>query len=210
MVDDYLEIRPESESRLRELAAAGRISVGPWYILMDEFLVSGETIVRNLQTGIRRATSLGGPMEVGYLPDMFGHVAQMPQILRQAGLAHAVVWRGVPSAVDRTAFNWHSPDGSAVRAEYLVAGYGNGAALPDDAKGLLRRLRSLVEEFGPFLSDDQPVLVMNGTDHQHPQPWLGRVVAEVNELETEVECEITSLAEYLETAHRRRSALMAR
>ncbi|MGB7050522.1 MAG: hypothetical protein WBG41_03035, partial [Acidimicrobiales bacterium] len=200
VVDDYLEIRPESESRLRELASAGRISVGPWYILMDEFLVSGETIVRNLQTGIRRATALGGPMEVGYLPDMFGHVAQMPQILRQAGLAHAVVWRGVPSAVDRTAFIWRSPDGSAIRAEYLVAGYGNGAALPDDAKGLLRRLRSLVEEFGPFLSDDQPVLVMNGTDHQHPQTGLGRVVAEVNELQTEMECEITSLAEYLETA----------
>ncbi len=200
VVDDYLEIRPESESRLRDLAAAGRISVGPWYILMDEFLVSGETIVRNLQTGIRRATALGGPMEVGYLPDMFGHVAQMPQILRLAGLAHAVVWRGVPSAVDRTAFVWRSPDGSTVRAEYLVAGYGNGAALPDDAKGLLRRLRSLVEEFGPFLAGDQPVLVLNGTDHQHPQPWLGRVVAEVNELRTEMECEITSLAEYLETA----------
>ena len=38
------------------------------------------------------------PAPVGYLPDMFGHVAQMPQILRLAGLEHAVVWRGVPSA----------------------------------------------------------------------------------------------------------------
>ncbi len=37
-----------------DLAAAGRITVGPWYILMDEFLVSGETIVRNLQAGMRR------------------------------------------------------------------------------------------------------------------------------------------------------------
>ncbi len=197
VVDDYLEIRPQAEGRLRELAAAGRISLGPWYILMDEFLVSGETIVRNLQAGIRRATAFGGPMEVGYLPDMFGHVAQMPQILRQAGFSHAVVWRGVPSAVDRTAFVWQSPDGSAVRAEYLVAGYGNGAALPDDAKSLLRRLRSLVDEFGPFLGDGEPMLVMNGTDHQHPQPWLGRVVAEVNQMQSELELEITSLAEYL-------------
>ncbi|MBV8463039.1 MAG: hypothetical protein JO368_07085, partial [Acidimicrobiales bacterium] len=202
VVDDYLEIRPESEERLRELAAAGRISVGPWYILMDEFLVSAETIVRNLQAGIRRATTLGGAMDVGYLPDMFGHVAQMPQILRLAGFEHAVVWRGVPSAVDRTAFVWRSPDGSAVRAEYLVAGYGNGAALPDDAKGVLRRLRALVEEFGTFLGEGQPLLVMNGTDHQHPQPHLGRVVAEVNDLETELELEITSLAEYLERAPR--------
>ena len=35
-------------------------------------------------------------MRVGYLPDMFGHVAQMPQILRAAGIETAVVWRGVP------------------------------------------------------------------------------------------------------------------
>ena len=81
-------------------------------------------------------------MDVGYLPDMFGHIAQMPQLLHQAGLEHAVVWRGVPSAVDRSAFVWSAPDGSSVRAEYLPAGYGNGAALPEDAKQLVRRLRS--------------------------------------------------------------------
>jgi len=47
IIDDYLAIRPENEQRLRSLAAAGRLTVGPWYILMDEFLVSGETIVRD-------------------------------------------------------------------------------------------------------------------------------------------------------------------
>ncbi len=156
VVDDYLEIRPENEQRLRALAAAGRLSVGPWYILMDEFLVSGETLVRNLQAGIARGASFGGVMDVGYLPDMFGHIAQMPQLLASAGFADAVVWRGVPSAVDRTAFEWEAPDGSVVRAEYLVAGYGNGAALPDDAKALVRRLRAQVEEFGPFLGDGRP------------------------------------------------------
>ena len=38
VVDDYLEVRPQAEERLRGLAAAGRVSMGPWYILMDEFL----------------------------------------------------------------------------------------------------------------------------------------------------------------------------
>ncbi len=85
VVDDYLEVRPEAEERLRVLAAAGRVSMGPWYILMDEFLASGETIVRNLQMGIERGAAFGGVMELGYLPDMFGHIAQMPQILRLAG-----------------------------------------------------------------------------------------------------------------------------
>ncbi|MGA8371245.1 MAG: hypothetical protein WB765_14035, partial [Acidimicrobiales bacterium] len=82
IIDDYLAIRPENEERLRSLAAAGRLTVGPWYVLMDEFLVSGETIIRDLQAGIRRGAAFGGVMDVGYLPDMFGHIAQMPQILR--------------------------------------------------------------------------------------------------------------------------------
>ncbi len=171
--------------------------MGPWYILMDEFLVSGETIVRNLQEGIGRGTAFGGVMEVGYLPDMFGHVAQMPQILAQAGFEHAVVWRGVPSAVDSNAFRWEAPDGSAVRAEYLVAGYGNGAALPEDAKALVRRLQpSRGVRLVPRPPDD-PLLLMNGTDHQRPQPWLGRVVAEANEIQDEFELTITSLPDYL-------------
>jgi mannosylglycerate hydrolase len=197
VIDDYLEIRPENEERLRALASAGRLSVGPWYILMDEFLVSGETIVRNLQAGIQRGTAFGGVMEVGYLPDMFGHIAQMPQILSEAGFEHTVVWRGVPSSVDRTAFRWESPDGSAVRAEYLVAGYGNGAALPNDAKALVRRLHALLEEFDQFIGPDDPLLLMNGTDHHRPQAWLGKVVAEANQLQGELELAITSLPDYL-------------
>src|SRR5207249_10400985 len=50
-IDDYLEIRPEGRARIERLIAAGRLAIGPWQILMDEFLVSGETIIRNLQTG---------------------------------------------------------------------------------------------------------------------------------------------------------------
>jgi len=104
VIDDYLEIRPDARAALARLAAAGRISVGPWMVLMDEFMVSGETIVRDLQYGLARGSDLGGAMEVGYLPDMFGHVAQMPQLLRLAGMEHSVVWRGVPAAVEQTAF----------------------------------------------------------------------------------------------------------
>src|SRR5687768_14237302 len=74
VVDDYLEVRPEAEATLRRLGAGGRVAMGPWYILMDEFGVSGETIVRNLQLGMARAAAFGGASTVGYLPDMFGHI----------------------------------------------------------------------------------------------------------------------------------------
>ena len=52
VVDDYLEVRPDAEARLARLVADGRIQIGPWMVLMDEFMVSGETLVRDLQLGI--------------------------------------------------------------------------------------------------------------------------------------------------------------
>jgi len=198
VVDDYLEIRPEHAERLRRLAAAGRLEVGPWYVLMDEFLVSGETLVRDLQLGLQRGTGFGGASKVGYLPDMFGHVAQMPQLLRLAGLEHAVVWRGVPSEVTSSAFWWRAPDGSQVRTEYLVDGYGNGALLPDDAKALVARVEKHVERFDSYLDED--VLLMNGSDHQSPQRFLGRLLAEANELQDDYHFEFSGLGAYLEGA----------
>ena len=197
VIDDYLEIRPEAAARLERLAVAGRLQVGPWMVLMDEYMVSGETIVRDLQLGIRRATALGGLMEVGYLPDMFGHVAQMPQLFRLAGLEHAVVWRGVPAAVTRTAFWWDAPDGSRVRAEYLYGSYSNGRDLPADADGLVARAHGYELELGPARLDGGDMLLMNGTDHHLPQPWLGDVVAKANEHQDHYQFTVTSLPEYL-------------
>lgn len=199
VVDDYLEVRPEAAERLRRLAVSGRLGMGPWYILMDEFLVSGETMVRDLQLGLETAGAFGGGMEVGYLPDMFGHIAQMPQLLRQFGFEHAVVWRGVPDAVDTSAFWWSAPDGSTVRAEFLVDGYSNGAQLPLSGKELLESLRHFDERFGGLVGDG-PILWMNGTDHLMPQAWLGRVVAEANAVQDDYRIRVDSLASFLAQA----------
>ena len=38
---------------------------------------------------------------------------------------------------------------------------------------------------------------MNGSDHLMPQPWLGRVVAEANDLQDDFDFEVTSLPHYL-------------
>ena len=198
-IDDYLEIRPEQAERIRGHVRSGRLAIGPWQILMDEFLVSGETLVRNLERGWARAEEFGGPMKVGYLPDMFGHVAQMPQLLRRAGLADAVVWRGVPAAVDRHAFRWESPDGSWVRAEYLPSGYGNAAylfAVPDALDAAAHRF---VEWARPWFGDD-PVLAMYGTDHTAPVPELAGLVSRLNEVQDASDMRISTLAQYIGTA----------
>jgi mannosylglycerate hydrolase len=185
-IDDYLVIRPEAEARIRALVRSGRLAIGPWQTLVDEFLVDGETIVRNLEAGLERAVELGGGMRIGYLPDMFGHVAQMPQILRNVGIDTAVVWRGVPAAVHSHRFVWESPDGSSVVAEYLPGGYGN-AAYVQDAETLEQRYRSW------FGADD--ILGMVGTDH----------MALVRDLPADAH--VGTLAEYLAGAGAARDGL---
>lgn len=202
VVDDYLQLRPEAEGRLRALIRQGRLSIGPWYVLMDEFCVSAETLVRNLQLGLGRAAALGAEPGVGYLPDMFGHVGQMPQILAAAGIGDAVVWRGVSSAVTRSAFWWTAPDGSRVRAEYLPVGYAGGAFLPSDPDALVRRLAAHEEEIGEFLEPGWPLLLMNGGDHQNPQPWLPEVLEAANGAQDRFFFRQVSLKEHLSAAPR--------
>jgi alpha-mannosidase len=166
-VDDYVEIRPDGERRIGALVRSGRLAVGPWQTLVDEFLVSGETICRNLEVGLERAAELGGAMRIGYLPDSFGHIAQMPQILRNAGIDVAFVWRGVPERVESHAFDWEAPDGSVVRAEYLAEnGYSNAAYIFDGDT-----LEAVVERLRPWFGDDE-ILALLGTDHMPPVPNL--------------------------------------
>ncbi|WP_324651891.1 hypothetical protein [Georgenia sp. H159] len=178
-VEDYLEVRPEQRERVAALVRAGRLAVGPFLILLDEFCCDGETIVRNLELGLARAGHLGAAMPVGYLPDMFGHTAQMPQILRGFGITHASLWRGVPAAVTEHAFSWRAPDGSAVRTEYLFDGYGSALdlfAVPDRLAELTARYR---EDTRSWYGAD-PVLGMFGTDHMAPPPDLMDRVREHN------------------------------
>jgi mannosylglycerate hydrolase len=108
---------------------------------------------------------------------MFGHCAQMPQILRRSGLVHACVWRGVPARIDRHAFRWVAPDGSDIRTEYLPGGYGNGADLFGGGSAS-DRLTLLRKRMAPWF-DDGAMLAMYGTDHSAPLPTL---VADVDAL----------------------------
>ena len=198
-VDDYLEVRPERQEQVAALVRAGRLAIGPWQILLDEFLCSGENIVRNLERGLARSAALGGAMPVGYLPDMFGHIAQMPQILAGAGLAHACVFRGVPERVRSNAFAWLAPDGTAIRTEYLPGGYGNAAGLMDDPRLVTRRATDLAARLRGWLLDGDatPVLAMYGTDHAAPAPDAPDLLAGAGMAGTHLR--LGTLAEYFAT-----------
>jgi alpha-mannosidase len=177
-VEDYLEIRPERESDIRAQVERGRLLIGPWYVLPDEFLVSPEALIRNLMLGQRVSRRFGEPMSVGYIPDSFGHISQLPQILAGFGIQEAAIWRGVPDLP--TEFLWQSPDGSTVLAVYIRDGYGNLAWLPHDPGGFAHMVRQAVDKLAPHATTGA-VLLMNGTDHVEPFAGLPGLITEAEE-----------------------------
>ena len=118
ILEDYLALRPQDEGRIRALVTSGKLSIGPWYVLPDWFLVSAEAIVRNLLIGHQVCGRFGPVQKVGYMPDSFGHVAQIPQILRRAGIDSFIFTRGIGDELDALGyeFRWEAPDGSDVLA----------------------------------------------------------------------------------------------
>jgi alpha-mannosidase len=173
VIEDYLELRPEQEERLRALVQAGRLTIGPWWVQPDEFLPSGESHIRSLLRGIRTAERFGGSMRVGHCADQFGHIAQMPQIMAGLGLTSACLWRGVPDSVPGWSFWWEAPDGTRLPVLYLRHSYSNGWRLPTDPDELLARARVAEEGHAPH----EPLLLMNGTDHARAQTNLPAVLA---------------------------------
>lgn len=172
VLEDYLEVRPASARRIEKLVKAGKLQIGPWYLLADSFLASGEALIRNLEIGTRIARRFGKPARTGYLPDQFGHAAQLPQILAGFGLDAAVVFRGVGREVNRNRFIWEALDGSSLFTVFLPFGYSNGASLPTDSgDALIARAKEIATREREF-SGDAPILVMNGNDHAEPDPQV--------------------------------------
>jgi len=186
MVDDYLELRPANEPRIRALVQAGRLHVGPWYTQADTLLADGESLIRNLALGIHRAELLGGAMRLGYMPDQFGHAAQLPQLLRQFGIDGAVLWRGVGPDRPPHAFRWVGPDGSAVTALWLQDGYGSGRRLPSEPEGFADAIDRTLERLGGW-AGEMPVLFPVGDDHVKLAVWLPEAAEAVRKRHPEME-----------------------
>ena len=170
VLEDYLETKPENEGRLRKLITAGRLSVGPWYVQPDEFLVSGESLIRNLLVGEDIAERFGKKMNAGYLPDSFGHICEMPMILRGFGIDSFIFMRGAGDEIKKSIFTWNYRDGSSVTAMHLLPGYDNGAQISCISADMMRDRIEILSELHSIRGSGEPLLLMDGSDHLLPEP----------------------------------------
>ena len=212
LLEDYLEIRPNKREILKKLVSEEKIRIGPWYILPDLFLVSGESIIRNLQISNAIGNEFGFSDKIGYVPDPFGHFAQLPQILRQFGIDSFVFMRGMPhSEADRlkNVFEWESPDGSRVLSFYLREGYFNLSALgqrfaigrfdlvPPNPKKALEQAKTAIEALKPN-QKESVFLLLNGMDHMPEQKELPELISYINENQAEFHLEHNGIPRFFE------------
>ncbi len=185
---------PDLQRRVQRLAAQGRLILGPWFVMADEFLVSGESLIRNLEIGMADANHAGNCQRVGYLPDTFGHIAQMPQLLREFNIDCAVVWRGVDC--EHAAFDWHAADGSTVGTVYLTEGYYQHPLNVADYRAAVSAYVNKAASRG--LSEH--VLLTQGGDHLQPHPQVKSRMAQCNAGQTDYVLQESTLEEYVQTA----------
>lgn len=186
VLEDYLEIRPENESLLRKYIKNGNIRVGPWYLQNDFYLTDGEATVRNLMVGTAIAESFGKCGKVGYAPDQFGNISQLPQILADFGIDNFVFGRGFRDyeIVDGerrekrlpAEFEWVGADGTRCLAVHLKHWYNNAQHIPEEKK-LAELLLDINEKNFDGLNVSPYILLMNGVDHLEAQDSVLDVIS---------------------------------
>lgn len=193
IIDDYLEVKPQMRDRLYALINAGRIQVGPWYILQDEYLTSGESNIRNMIEGLKFCKQNGiEPVMSGYMPDAFGNISQMPQILDGFGIDNAIFGRGqgiilfdnkVPEGqkpADKELW-WQGADGTSVIGVMFGDWYNNANELPCDEEKVADRYSKLINWL-ELTAKTPHLLGMNGCDHQPIQFDLPESIEKANKL----------------------------
>lgn len=185
VLDDYLELRPSRRELLERYVSNGNLIVGPWYLQNDFYLTSGESTVRNLLIGLKKAESFGRCSKVGYAPDQFGNISQMPQILAGFGIDNFIFGRGYQLYECKDGelslkplpaeFRWRGADGTECLAIFLQNWYNNAQHIPE-----IPELAELLLEINAdnFARTGQTpyVLLMNGVDHLEAQADVTDVI----------------------------------
>ncbi len=206
VLEDYLEIRPERREQLVKLLKERRLLAGPWYNLPDEWLISGESFVRNLMRGVRICRNMGFPhLDFAYTPDQFGHIAALPMIMRGFGLSAGICWRGTQDETHPMHFAWVGPDRGKL-AYHKLTDKGSYAPFEFAVRDHLRAEgytdESYAKRFDTYFEEESartiaPLLLMlDAIDHTRPDHEMPAIFQKLKERRPDIEFCWTALEEY--------------
>ncbi|CAM3145225.1 alpha-mannosidase [Lactococcus hircilactis] len=208
-LDDYLEVKPQNKALIMKYIADGRLKIGPFYILQDDFLISSEAHVRNTLVGLKEVQKYGGKaVKIGYFPDTFGNMGQTPQMMRKMGLEAAAFGRGVkPTGLNNqvgesytsqySEMNWVGADQSKILGILFANWYSNGNEIPVERAEALKFWNEKLADAKKYASTHH-LLMMNGCDHQPLQRNVGQAIALANELFSDYEFIHSNFDDYLD------------
>ncbi|MGL4629290.1 MAG: hypothetical protein ACRCUR_07335 [Cetobacterium sp.] len=199
MLDDFIEFAPKWKERTENLVKKGALRVGPWYTQTDLLLVHGESIIRNLFYGVKKAMEYGDVMNVGYVPDTFGHSAQMPQIYSQFGIESTFFWRGYSELKgEKSDFLWKGIDGSVIFGINLATGYQGAKYLESDKDELKVRMDKIMKVLDKY-SAGNARLVMNGHDQMPIQKDIHSIMENMKDFYKEDKVAVSDFESYIDT-----------
>lgn len=178
-LEQYLKLRPENEEKIRTLITSGKLRIGPFYTQFDEWIPSPESMVRNCLYGDRVSRKFGTPLKVGYLPDNFGHPAQLPQLLNGFGIDNLLFMRGMPYISENfpDEFTFYGLDGSSLNAKHFRDGYSRiyGKNIENFAEDFIPQFR--ITPYAPDYISYEHYLEMTTIDNpeRHAQEMIAYV-----------------------------------
>lgn len=198
MLDDFIEFAPKWKARVEVLVKRGALRIGPWYTQTDLLLVHGESIIRNLYYGMKKALEYGDVMKVGYAPDTFGHSSQMPQIYKQFGIESSFFWRGFSELkAEKSDFIWKGIDGSTIFGINLATGYQGAKYLESDIDELKARMDKILKVLDHYSATPQR-LIMNGHDQMPIQKNIHDIIDKIKTLYPNASVEISDFESYVD------------
>lgn len=193
ILEDYLVVRGESayEDTLKTLIRDGRLLIGPWYTMPDEFLASCESIIQNLLYGHSICDKYQAELlKTGYVCDTFGHIANLPQILNGFHIKSALISRGTNDHDMDCFFKWKSPDGSEVTTFKApeICGYGSFffEVISEFAPDYHEHLDEITDKAIQYIERELErtslpyVLLMDGMDHETIHDFMPEILTRLS------------------------------
>lgn len=189
-LEDYLAIKPEKEALVREFINSKRLFIGPYYCSTDSFLVDSESLIKNLQIGIKYSKDFGCSDYIAYHADTFGHSAYIPQIIKYFDIEHAIFWRGLGELESEFLFR-------NLKSIYLIEGYFHdyfSANVSYEQKA--KMLKRTLDRISKYSADS--LLLPLGADHLAAPDNIKEQIKEINNLLEDYEIVLSTPFEYLE------------
>jgi len=191
---DYLEILEErdtldNKNRVREakrkiskFVKRGQLHIGPCWTTPETSLISCESLIRNINRGIRFSKKFGEVSNIFYNADAFQYHSQVPQIIEGTGLKSAYTWRAYKQGKALKDLSlWKGADKTIVIKYHPPRSYAQTWHLPKDPQDALNVIKGEAELL-KYFAVTRHVLITQGNDQFEAQSDVNETINLVNEV----------------------------